>query len=446
MEQTVKATQREYVILRPCAILAAGEPLESKASVVLDELLFDSGKKHMIGNARYSVLYITDFLTAFLLSANELQPREVYNIGSEDTTVSMLGLCDLVSRICPGTELEVCLKNDPDSPSYAVSGGKLQAQGWKPTVDLLTMFTLYIKARRGETEKLWFVDGHDGKLPSIHEQLLRILCEVDRICKKHGIRYFLAGGTLLGAVRHQGFIPWDDDLDVMMLRRDYDRFMEVVREELSDAFFLQTPDTDPGCHYLISKIRLIDTVFSSEFLTRYPQLHNGLFVDIIAQDHTANHPLIQKLHMKLSLLARGLVFKKWSGASAAEINKAYVIFDLIKKILPITVLERFQNYVLRMFNGKKDRRFLYDSMGINIAKGVYPAQWLSDSVELTFEGKLFPVPVGYDAYLKYLYGEYRNLPPVSRRKTVHDVRILDMGPYGKCEKTEKFGKTGFDRK
>ena len=94
-EQTVRQTQHEYVILRPSAILAAGETFKSRISAFLDELIFHSGKQHITGNARYSVLYITDFLTVFLLAANELRPQEVYNVSSDDTTVSMLELCDL---------------------------------------------------------------------------------------------------------------------------------------------------------------------------------------------------------------------------------------------------------------------------------------------------------------------------------------------------------------
>ena len=158
--------------------------------------------------------------------------------------------------------------------------------------------------------------------------------------------------------------------------------------------------------------------------------HSEIFVDIIAQDYTANTSLGQKLHLKLSLLARGLVFKKWSGGSAAAAKgKGYAIFDLIKRMLSIGVLERFQHSVLTLFNKWPGRKYLYDSMGINIAKGVYPAAWLAESVNVNFCGREFPAPVEYDNYLHYLYGEYMQPVPVTQRRCVHAAPWVDLGSY-----------------
>ena len=268
----------------------------------------------------------------------------------------------------------------------------------------------------------------DGKLPIIQKLLFDMLCEVDSICKAHNIKYFLAGGTLLGAVRNHGFIPWDDDIDIMMLRDDFEHFLKVARNELPEKLFLQTPVDENGCHYLNAKIRLNGTVFSSEFLKRFPSLHNGLFLDIVAHDYTANSLFGQKLHINLTLLARGLVFKKWSGESVCKVKRKirYFIFDFLKWVLPFSFLEWFQKRVLMMFNGKR-KKYLYDGMGTHITNGAFPSEWLKEAIEIEFERKLFPIPAKYDEYLTFLYGDYMN---INRPNTpYHNVVEVDLGEY-----------------
>lgn len=428
-EQLTRQSQTDYVILRPGIILAAGLEMESPVSALLNQLIHGNPDP-VSAQAQYSLVYMTDFLTALVLAAITPRVNTAYNVSSEQNTASLMHICQLyLEQTNRQTQWELKVVTEPNCPSFALCGSKLAVLGWQPLVDLKTMLTMEIKARSGLYNGIYFAEGHQGKLPVIHAQLVNILCEVDRICKKHDITYFLAGGTLLGAARHQGFIPWDDDLDVMMLRRDYERFIAIAREELPDTMFLQTPVDEPGDHYLISKIRLNDTVFSSEYLTRFPDLHNGIFVDIIAQDYTANSTLGQKLHLKLSLLARGLVFKKWSGQSATIKGKLYVFFDFIKWLFPISTLEKFQHWALTLFDEKANRKYLYDSMGINISKGSYPAQWLSGTVNLMFEGHSFPAPVEYEKYLHYLYGDYQQLVPITQRTTTHEVVLTDLGPY-----------------
>lgn len=427
-EALVRKYQEHYVILRPGIVLGPGLDLPSPVTALLDRLIRDEPLGTLSPRTKYSPVYITDLLTALLVVAASDRDNEIYNVSCPDTAASLLRICELYWEAHPREEdAAVDLDLRSGCPSYELDGAKLAALGWKPTVDLKTMVTLESAARRGGAEGFYFCDGYHGKLTAIQEGLFEILCQIDRICKKHGIRYFLAGGTLLGAVRHGDFIPWDDDLDVMMLRQDHDRFLEAAREELPEHMFLQTPETEAGNHYLISKIRLEGTVFSSEYLARFPNLRKGLFVDVIAQDYTANSSLGQKLHIGLSRLARGLVFKKWSGQSAAEKRKAYAVFDAVKKILPFDTLEAFQRWALTLCNGWRDRRFLYDSMGINIEKGAYPAQWLAKEKYLVFRGREFPVPGEYDRYLRYLYGDYTRWVPVTRRRCCHEAPWVDLG-------------------
>lgn len=427
VEAWILENDEKGVILRPGVILAPGLGLDDPVTRLVDGLLRREGSLRFSYRSRYTMVYMADFLAALAVAAAAPGLRGAYNVGSEEMTLSALEICGLC---CQAGAQEPVMEpeNGAVCGNYALNCGKLRCAGWEPRVDAATALTLEVMAR-SHRQELWFPGGHDGKLEIIHRELLNILEEIDRICKKHDIPYFLAGGTLLGAARHGGFIPWDDDLDIMMLRPDHDRFLAVAQAELPAHMFLQTPKTDPGCHYLISKVRLSGTVFSSELLQRFPELHRGLFVDVIAQDYTANHGWAQKLHLKLCLLARGLVYKKWIGQPAASVRRSYAVLDGIKKLLPMAALEKFQRWALTLFNRKSDRRYLFDSMGINIKKGVYPAQWLEKQAFLPFEGKLLPVPENFDGYLTYLYGDYRRPVPVSQRRVVHSVPQLDLGEY-----------------
>lgn len=446
-EQLTACAGCDHVILRPGIVLAAGLNMESPVAELLDRLVRREDIGAVSARTKYSLVYITDFLTAWIRTAVSDRANGAYNVSNPDEAVSLLRICELYMEAAPeNRQIELKLDTSADCPNYALDGSKLMTLGWQRTVDLKTMIAMEIGARSGKGNRMRFPDNYRGKQAAIQKCLFGILQEIDRICAKHDIQYFLAGGTLLGAVRHQGFIPWDDDLDVMMLRKDYERFLKVAPAELPEQLFLQTPATEPGNHYLISKIRLNETVFSSEYLLRFPQLHNGIFVDVIAQDYTANSRLGQKLHLKLSLLARGLVFKKWSGGSATAVGKKYAIFDLVKRLAPFKALEWFQNRVLTLYEKVPGRKYLYDSMGINISRGAYPAHWLYGQKKILFNGQEFPAPVEYDQYLKYLYGDYMQPAPVTQRTSSHTVPWVDLGPYAEDPGSALEGLPGGERR
>ena len=141
-------------------------------------------------------------------------------------------------------------------------------------------------------------------LKKLHDVELEILQEIIRICKKYDIKYYLAGGTLLGAVRHKGFIPWDDDLDIGMLREDYDKFMKYGIKEIDDKYFIHCDKTDPNYWLPFIKVRKNSTTFVEELLNKKEVLHNGIFVDIFPMDNCNNLLLkvIKKLKKLLVLL------------------------------------------------------------------------------------------------------------------------------------------------
>ncbi len=121
----------------------------------------------------------------------------------------------------------------------------------------------------------------DMQLRTIQQIETDVLCEVDRICKKHQIKYVLGFGTLIGAVRHQGFIPWDDDVDICMMRKDYERFKDICKTELNPKYFYQSKDTDPEYYHLFDKIRVNGTVFKEDLIAEH-DIHHGVYIDIYA--------------------------------------------------------------------------------------------------------------------------------------------------------------------
>lgn len=174
------------------------------------------------------------------------------------------------------TELDGC----------AINSNKISVNECTPDIDLETMLKICIMDKMKSEKVLRIPHSHERRLDSIHEIQLAFLLETDRICRKHNIKYFLGGGTLLGAIRHKGFIPWDDDADIMMLREDFDRFCEIAPKELPSNMTFQSYYTDKACFYEFAKVRLDDTFFATDFAKTITQCTTELrliFSVMIAQ-------------------------------------------------------------------------------------------------------------------------------------------------------------------
>ncbi len=378
-----------------------------------------------------SYLAVHDLLSAIWLLLSDERAKGIYHAAGESAASG--DLAALLMRNFPKTcriDL-VCREENQKETPILLNTQKLRLLGWQPRLSLEDGIIIQTKQKSGSADIFVFDDTYQGKLTTVQQILLAYLKEVDRICKAHGIRYFLAGGTLLGAVRHHGFIPWDDDADVMMLREDYDRFLEIAKTELPENIFLQLPDTDPGTHFPFAKLRLDDTIFATKFSIKFPEQHNGVFFDVLAHDRTGKGRLSQKLHIWGTMLARAMVLSKWEkqpvkgGGAHPGILKAA---DLLNHICPLKLSERLLHRLLRWYQ-HRETGFLYDGMGRNISHGAFPEAWLAEAVEMEFEGYRFPVPREYDKYLRYLYGDYEQMIPVSERRTSHTIEWLDLGEY-----------------
>ena len=235
--------------------------------------------------------------------------------------------------------------------------------------------------------------------------MLDILLEVDRICKRHDIPYWLSSGTLIGAMRHDGFIPWDDDLDIEMMRRDYLRLMKILPDELPDWLALQNDETDPNYFYFYAKVRDRRSKMLEQNAYDRMWKEQGIYIDIFPMEQ---HPIW--LH-KLTEKTVGHMYKVWrtSTDDKKAIRKVRRIFNINNRYL----FPFFRGVLSFLSPLTSSLSPLTSAMGIpfhnpRFEKEIFP---LTTHV---FEGHQLPVPHDADAHLRHIFGDYMQLPDLTK--------------------------------
>lgn len=261
---------------------------------------------------------------------------------------------------------------------------------------------------------------------------LEILDVIADLCERHGIRWFLDSGTALGAVRHQGFIPWDDDIDIGMLREDYDRFLSVAEWGLPDGYSLHTPENTPRYSPFFSKVYKDGTKFWSKEVIE-SGCAQGIFVDIFPYDALSVDKGEQNRQRREAA--------RWVRASYLYHSKSIVVpgSGLLGKVQRAGCF--FAHYAIRVLMSEAAIREGF-KRACTISAGTPGDEFVSlafpyiDSIsrgmlestgEAMFEGRLFPVPGDVEHYLVLMYGDtWNELPPENERKN-HAPRVLDFG-------------------
>lgn len=256
-----------------------------------------------------------------------------------------------------------------------------------------------------------------GILKELQSIQLECLIELDRICRKHKIRYSLDGGTLLGAVRHKGFIPWDDDIDVIMLRRDYEKFYKICKTELDTSrFFLQEHRTDPYYCVGYPRIRRKNTVYQRAG-HEHMKYQNGVFIDLFVLDNVPDNVMLRKLHRLICFCNRKILWSK-TGKKLAPTCLLRAWYSLVS-LIPARVAFASDSAVSRLCNRRKTelvRHNTHPYPNPDVCGYGIPARLLNSLTLLEFEGRKFPAVKDYDEYLTMLYGDYSELPPVEKQK------------------------------
>ncbi len=257
---------------------------------------------------------------------------------------------------------------------------------------------------------------------------LEIAKEFKRICEENGIRYFLDGGTLLGAVRHKGFIPWDDDLDIGMLREDYEKFLEIAPKVMDKKYFLQTPYSDNYYGLFFSKIRKLGTSYI-EKSSEQSKAHNEIWIDIFPYDTYPDNENDRKKLKKRIMFYRRVLYVKSRIRPWVIKNKfidklicfiGYLPYRFISLFISRdTILKNAKEYQIKYNNQKTEYKY---------PQGIEPCgAWIVPSIAfdsfdmMPFEDSKFSVTHGYDVFLRNGYGDYMQLPPEDQRENRHNI-------------------------
>ncbi len=255
-----------------------------------------------------------------------------------------------------------------------------------------------------------------------------LLSEVDRVCRKNNIRYSLYAGTLLGAVRHKGFIPWDDDADICFLPEEYEKFFEACKRDLNTKkFFLQDYRTDPHYRWGYAKLRRNGTSFVRTGQEHIP-CHTGICIDLFVLYPIPDSLLSRKLYYASFYIIRKILYSEVGRVNEKKFFKR-AWFNILSKIPRNSVF----NLANRLMY-KKDSE-LRDMMYITHSKryiGV-PTRFFDADVELEFEGRKFLAMYGYDECLKMAYGDYMQLPPENERASHNPASKIEFVDRGEAE-------------
>ena len=246
-----------------------------------------------------------------------------------------------------------------------------------------------------------------------------LLQEFDRICKVLDIPYILFAGTMLGAVRHEGFIPWDDDLDILMLREDYNRFLQNAEEVLDkERFFIQKEFSDHWPMFF-SKLRLNGTTCLEKYHPKDKKIHHGVYIDIFPCDNTYKTTLGKKIQFMASKVIIAKSLDKRGYITDSVVKK---IFMQVCKFLPLAPFLA----LAKGGSSKSSEVHSFLAAAKSYDKNIYPRHYLTDRVNLKFENEYYPVSAEYDKLLQMLYGDYMILPSPDEREDKRHVVLVDL--------------------
>lgn len=270
------------------------------------------------------------------------------------------------------------------------------------------------------------IDLTQEQLKQLQRIELEMMLEFDRICRKNDIKYTIIGGTLIGAVRNGGFIPWDDDVDIAMIRPEYEKFCAVVDAELDhERFYYQDMEKTPGYRWGYGKLRRKGTLFLREHQEHLP-FEQGVFLDVFPHDYVPNPRPLRAIHDLYCYCIRKML---WSEVGKIADKKSFnrIVFRVISKI-PLDTIKSWYYHLVKKSNQKKTsylRSLMFPTFGKDHG---YHSEWFEPGADMEFEGHKFQCMKGAKEYLAYSYGDYMKLPPEEKRKVhpVSDIQLIDV--------------------
>lgn len=260
-------------------------------------------------------------------------------------------------------------------------------------------------------------------IEKLRELQMQVMDAVDGFCRQNRIRYFITAGTLIGALRHKGYVPWDDDIDIVMLRNDYEKFIAQFRET-SSRYKVCSIATDPNCHFSYAKVYDDNTIFIEGY-EKNDENPIGVNIDIFPLDNVTDNyndavALKKKIKPYDDILTVKHIVKKDRGFWK---NVSLSILKRLCSLVPFSWCIRRIDRIARKFEQNTNSRYVVNA--VIYAKGereILEREWFRDSIELPFENRKYLAPIGADQYMRRLFGDYMQLPPVEKRVTHHCFR------------------------
>lgn len=261
-------------------------------------------------------------------------------------------------------------------------------------------------------------------LEHLQRVILLIAKDIDKLCRNHNIKYFLLGGSAIGAVRHKGFIPWDDDLDIVMDNENYEKFIKVCRAELDkEKYYIQEAFVDWPMGF--TKIKLRGTSFQEP--GQYVNADNecGIFLDVFKLENAPSSQLGQRWQYLCAkyLLCYCLLERGCTGMYGVKKLLIYAAYPV-----KLNFIRNFLKRQVEKWNKKKtDFRLIWTGR-YRYAKSIYAKELFDEAIYVPFEDILLPVPMKYDQLLTQIFGDYMTPPPVSEQVGLH-LQGVDFGKY-----------------
>lgn len=250
-------------------------------------------------------------------------------------------------------------------------------------------------------------------IEEVQKIMLDVLSEIDRICRENNIKYILDGGSMLGAVRHKGFIPWDDDLDIAMLREDYDKLLELCKTQLGDGYVWESIETNTNYPLNFAKVKKRNTVYK-ERCYKDLDIEQGVYIDVFPIDDVNQKQFKKQLRM--------VAF--WNCVRWCILGiypKTYKrFFYLPFTLLGIKKVDKQSNKWMKKYNGNNSPT-VYKICHQGKMKPQYPRSVYENVIDYEFCGKKFYIPADYDNFLKGRFGDYMQLPPENKRRPCHNI-------------------------
>lgn len=265
-----------------------------------------------------------------------------------------------------------------------------------------------------------------GSVREVQDKILEIMKYIDKLCRQHHITYYIMGGTALGAVRHGGFIPWDDDLDIFMTPGEYAKFKQVFDGENSDTFVIQEWRSVPQ-YLTYAKVRMNGTTFIEEAFKDRKDMHQGIYVDIMILHKVPDRKMAQKLMYGCCKFATlySLRSRNWRPKTASQ----KILFTLLKILPSRWIVKSCYKRIYRYDDRQENFKYCYWITPAKFRNGLFDASFFDSPIDIPFEDTMLLGSSKIKEYLTYRYGDYMKMPSKEQQEAAVHAMLYDTNKH-----------------